>query len=180
MPIDVTDVLLKYSDSTATAGDAHTGSVATSLGKFISTTVIVDATVGNIFPDMTGAENAAENVDFVCIFIHNNHPTLTLQNARVWVSADVAGGATAAIAVDPTATSDIGSTSDQAVTIADKNTAPAGVGPFTEPMDPASALPLGDLGPGQCHAFWVRRVATNSGAMDADGATFRIDGDTSE
>lgn len=179
MAIEVTDVLLKYSNSAATAGNTDAGDVTTTLGGFISTTVIADATVGNIFPAMTGAENAAENVDFTCIFVHNNHPTLTLMNARVWVSADVAGGATAAIAVDPTATSDIGATADQAVTIANKNTVPAGVGPFTEPLDPSSAIVLGDLGPGQCRAFWVRRTATNSGAMSADGATFRVDGDTS-
>lgn len=179
MPIEVTDVLLKYSNSGSTAGDADAGDVTTTLGGFISTTVVPDATVGNIFPAMTGPENAAENADFTCIFVHNNHPTLTLRNARVWVSGDVAGGAVTAIAADPTLASAVDASTDQAVTIADKNTVPAGVGPFTEPTDPSSAVVLGDLGPGQVRAFWVRRTATNSGAMSADGATFRVDGDTS-
>lgn len=179
MPIAVTDILLKYSNSAATAGDASAGSVATTLGGFISTTEIPDATTSNIFPPMTGAENAAENSDYTCIFVHNNHPTLTYRNTRVWVLADVAGGAVTAIAVDPTATSAVDASTDQAVITANKNTAPAGVGPFTEPLDPSAALVIGDLGPGQCHAFWVRRTATNSGAMTADGATFRVDGDTS-
>lgn len=178
MPIAVTDILLKYSDSGATAGDVSAGTVATSLGGFISTTVIPDATMDNIFPDLTGAENAAENVDYSCLFVHNNHPTLTFLNARVWFAADVAGGTTPAMAVDPTAISAVGATVAQAVVATDKNTAPPGVGPFTYPSDPAAALVLGDIGPGQVKAFWVRRVATNSGAMSNDGWTVQVDGDT--
>lgn len=176
MPIADTDVLLKYSDSSATAGDASAGSVATSLGKYISTTVVPDDTDGNVIPDTTGAENAADNVDYCCLFVHNNHPTLTYRNARVWIAADIAGGSLTAIAVDPTAISAVGSTTPQAVSVANKNTAPAGVGPFTSPLTAASALVLGDIGPGQVKAFWVRRTATNSGAVAEDGATFQVDG----
>lgn len=178
MPIADTDVLLKYSISTAAAGNTTAGVVATSLGGFISTTEVPDDTDGNILPDVTGAENAADNVDYTCLFVHNNHPTLTYRNARVWVAADIAGGATTAIAVDPTAISAVGATTDQAVITANKNTAPAGVGPFTEPLSAAAALVLGDIGPGEVKAFWVRRTATNSGAVDPDGATFRVDGDS--
>lgn len=179
MPIEVTDILLKYSNSAATAGNTDAGDVTTTLGGFISTTEVPDASTSNIFPPMTGAENAAENLDYTCIFVHNNHPTLTYRNARVWVSGDVAGGATVSIAVDPTATSALDAATAQAVVATNKNTAPPGVGPFTEPTDPSAALVIGDLGPGDVHAFWVRRTATNSGAMTADGATFRVDGDTS-
>lgn len=178
MPITATDVLVKYSNSSASAGNTTAGTVATSLGGHISTTAIPDATVGNLFPGVTGAENAADNVDYSCIFVHNNHPTSTLLNPRVWVAADVAGGAVVALAVDITAVSDITASSSQAVTIANKNTAPAGVGPFTEPLTAAEALLLSDIGPGKCRAFWIRRTATNSGAMNADGLTIRIDADT--
>ena len=178
MPIRDTDVLLKYSNSSASAGNTDAGSVATSLGGFISTTEVPDGDITNVLPDLTGPENAALNTDYACLFVHNNHATLTYKNARVWISADVAGGAVPAIAADPTMLSDVDAATDQAVTIANKNTVPAGVGPFTEPLTAAEAIPLGDIGPGMCAAFWVRRIATNSGTMGGDGMTLRVDGDS--
>lgn len=41
---------------------------------------------------VTGDENAASDVEYRCIFVHNNHATLTLQGVVVWLSAEVAGG----------------------------------------------------------------------------------------
>lgn len=179
MPIASTDILFKKSVTSGSAGNTTAGGGAgTSLGKYVSTTVIADATLDNLFPDVSGDENAANNVDYQCVFFHNNHATLTLQNAVVWLSADVAGGSNIAIGVDPTAASAVGASAAQALQIADKNTAPAGV-TFSAPTTKAAGLAIGSIGPGQVKAVWVRRTATNSAAQNNDGGTLRIEGDTS-
>lgn len=185
MPIASTDLLYKYSVVSGSAGNTvAAGAAGSYLGKYISTTQIVDATLDNLFPDITGDENAASNVDYQCIFIHNNHATLTLQNAVVWLAAIVAGGANNALSVDPTAASAVGSASVQALTIANKNTAPVstGVSPaalvFTSPTTKSAGLAMGNIGPGQVRGIWVQRSATNSAAQNNDGCTIRVEGDT--
>ncbi len=104
---------------------------------------------------------------------------MTWTGVKVWISAEVAGGASIAIAIDDIAASAIGSTDDQADTIADENTAPgAGVGAFSSPTDKASGLDLGDIAPGYCRAIWIKRTAANTVALDNDGVTIKCEGDT--
>lgn len=178
MPIASTDILFKFSTTAGAAGNTTAGGGAgTSLGKYVSTTQIVDATLDNLFPDITGDENAASNVDYQAIFVHNAHATLTLQNAVAWLSAEVAGGATTAVGVDTTAASAVGSATAQALTIANKNTAPAAVA-FSAPTTKAAGVALGSIGPGQVKAIWVRRTAANTAALNNDGVTIRVEGDT--
>ena len=177
MPIASSDLLWKYSTTAGTAGNQNTGDAAGSLGKYISTTQIPDATLNNLFDDVSGDENAANDVEYRCIFIHNNHASLTLQSPVVWISSEVAGGADIAIAVDDVAASAIGSTSAQADEVANESTAPTGES-FSSPTTKATGLALGDIPAGYCRAIWVRRTATNSGALANDGATIRVEGDT--
>lgn len=178
MPIATTDILQKWSTTAGAAGNANANSTAgTSLGKYIATTQIVDATLNNLFPDVTGDENAASNVDYQCVFVHNNHATLTLQNPVIYISAEVAGGASTAIGVDTTAASALASATAQALTIANKNTAPAGV-TFSAPTTKAAGLALGSIAPGQVKAFWIRRTAANTTAVNNDGVTVTVAGDT--
>lgn len=177
MPIASTDIAYKLSVTTGSAGNSTAGTPAGSLGKYISTTSIVDATADNLFDDISGAENAASDVEYRCFFLHNAHATLTALNAVVYISAQVAGGASVQIGVDPTAASAIGSSSAQAVTVADEQTAPAGVA-FSAPTTAATGLALGDIPAGSCRAVWVKRTAANTGAVDADGATIAWTCDT--
>lgn len=176
MPIVSTDIKWKFSVAAA-AGNTTAGTAATSLGDQISTTEITDATLNNLFDDITGDENAASDVEYRCIFIHNAHATLALQNAVVWLSAEVAGGAAAAISVDTTAASDVASGSTQAKTVADESTAPTSQ-TFTAPTTKGTGLSLGTLNAGQVRAVWVRRTAANSAALNNDGVTLRVEGDT--
>lgn len=181
MPIAASDILIKWSTTAGAAGNANANSTpGTSLGKYIATTQIVDATLNNLFPDVTGDENAASNVDYQCVFIHNNHATLTLQNPVIYMSAEVAGGASAAVAVDSTAASALASATAQALQIANKNTAPAGPLTFSSPTTKAAGLALGNIGPGQVKAFWIRRTAANSTALNNDGVTVTVAGDTAQ
>jgi hypothetical protein len=179
MAIVAGDILYKFSVKTGAAGNSTAGSAAGSLGKYISTTQITDNTLNNLFDDVTGDENAASTVDYRCFFVHNSHASLSWQSVVVWLSAEVAGGASIAIAIDDTAASAIGSASAQADEITNETTAPgAGVGSFSAPTTKGTGLSLGTIPAGQCRAVWVRRTAANTVALNNDGVTLRCEGDT--
>lgn len=177
MAITSTDIVLRYSVVTGAAGDSTAGTAAGSLGKYASTTVVATGANG-LFDDISGAENAASTVDYRCIFVLNNHATLTMLNAVVYLSAEVAGGASVALAVDNIAASAKAASSAQAALIATETTTPSGVGAFSSPTTVATGLALGNLTPGQVRGVWVRRTAANSAALDADGVTIGVGCDT--
>jgi hypothetical protein len=177
MPISAANMKLKFSVTAGAAGNSNAGNAAGSLGKYISTTELVDNTLNNLFDDILGSENAGGVVDYRCIFIHNADGALALQNAVVYLLSEVAGGANIAIGVDPTGPVAIGSASAQAAQIANETTAPAGVS-FSSPTTFGTALSLGTINAGQCRAIWIRRTATNSAALSNDGVTLRIQGDS--
>lgn len=176
MPIAATDIAFHYSTATG-PGNNNPGSASGSLGGFISTTVITSGVLNNLFDDVTGDENAQLDVEYRCFFVINNHASLTLQNAVVWIDTQVAGGADAAIGVDPTGATAKGSATAQAESVPDEDTAPTGV-TFSTPTTKAGALVLGDIPAGSVHAVWVQRTATDSAALANDGATVRVEGDT--
>ena len=179
MAIVAGDILFKLSLKTGAAGNAAAQpDVNESLGKYISTTAITDATLNNLFDDVSGDENAASDVEYRCIFVHNAHATLTWQSVVVWLSAEVAGGANAAIAIDGVAASAIGAAAAQADEVANESTAPTGEA-FSSPTTKATGLSLGNLAAGYCRAVWIRRTAANTAALDNDGVTVKAEGDTS-
>lgn len=180
MAISSSDILLKLSTTAGSAGNSQAQSdVNASLGKYISTTQITDNSLHNLFDVVSGSENAASDVEYRCIFIHNSHATLTYYGAVVYLSSEVSGGASIAIGLDTTASSGVGSSSAQALTIADESTAPTGVS-FSSPTTAGAGLSIGDLAAGSVKAIWVRRTCANTSAKDNDGVTLAFSGDTSE
>jgi hypothetical protein len=103
---------------------------------------------------------------------------LTWQNVVAWLSAEVANGAVATIAIDSIAASAIGSSSAQAALIATEGDAPSGVGSFSGPTSKGAGLSLGSIAAGYCRAIWVKRSAANTAALNNDGVTIRCEGDT--
>lgn len=181
MAIVANDIKLKLSTKSGSAGNSLAqADINLSLGKYISTTEIVSASANNLFDNVTGSENAASGVEYRCIFVHNSHATITLENAVVYLSSQVSGGSALAIAVDDIAASAIGSSSAQAFEASLTTTDPdAGVGAFSAPTSAGTGLSLGNIAPGFCKAVWVRRTAANTVAVDADGGVLVCTGDTS-
>lgn len=183
------DILYKLSAPGATTGNTTSGSSGSSWGNFISTSQVSATTLDNIFPDVTGAQNAANQVDYACIFVHNNTGSgNSMLNAVVWLplNLDVAGGTNVAIAGDTFSASAIGANSQQAVKITAATNAPAGVSGWVSPTNTtptaansyANGIVLGTIAPGNCRAFWIRRTATNSAPVNNDGFTWEVDFDT--
>lgn len=178
MPITSNDILFRLSAPSASAGNVNAqANVNNSLGRFISTTEIDNNTLNNLFDDITGTENAAESEDYRCIFILNNHATLTLYDTKVWISSEVSGGANISIGLDTYGATAKDSGSAQAVVIAAEDDVPEGI-VFSAPTDKTAGLSLGDLAAGECYAIWVKRTATDSLAKNDDGVTIKVEGDT--
>lgn len=172
MPIIGSDIVKRYS-VVAAAGDTTAGTAAGSLGDQVSQTPIPDDAFGNTFPNVTGDEATAGVVKYRCIFVLNDHDTLTLQSATVAVQSQIAGGATVAIGVDPTAASAKGAATAQAVTIANENVAPAGVSFGLGPVA------LGNLAPDQVRGVWIRQTVTaGATGLATDNFVLAIGGDT--
>lgn len=181
MPIVASDIVFRLTTKSGSAGDstaqaAPTNETTGSLGGFTSTSVFA-AGANGIFDDISGAENSASTVDYRAFDVLNNHATLTLTSAVVYLSAEVGGGAGIAIAVDNVGPVSKTSAS-QGASIATGTTAPSGVGAFSSPTTIGAGLALGSIAPGQIRRVWVRRTAANSAAINADGGTFAVTGDT--
>ena len=160
MPILTSEIVYRLS-----GGAAHASANASLGGAKSSTTV-----PAQLFDDVTGAESAAGDTEYRCVYVHNANASLTLQNAVLWITANTTGNR---IAVG-VGTSAINGTEQ---TIADENTAPATV-TFSQPTTKAGGLSLGSIPAGQHRAIWIRRtVAAATGAAN-DTYTWRVEGDT--
>ncbi|MDX1407032.1 MAG: hypothetical protein R3330_02835 [Saprospiraceae bacterium] len=177
MAITATDILFKLSINSGPGDSSAQGDPNDSIGGYMSSTQITDATLHNLFDVITGDENAASTVDYRGFFVHNNHGSLTWQSVVVWLSSEVAGGADAAIALDGTGVVDDNSASQQMERIADEETAPSGES-FSAPTTKGTGLAIGDIPAQDVQGIWVRRTANDTAAQASDGVTIRCEGDT--
>jgi hypothetical protein len=173
------DINFRGSTTAGAAGNSTAyGGVDTGLGKYVTNNNLADATINAMFSDATGAENAASTIHYQCMFIYNANGANAYQSVAAWLSAEVAGGASIALAADSTAASAVGSAGAQALQIANRTTAPAGPLTFTSPTTFASGVALGTIPSGQVKGLWVRRTLANTAALNADGMTISVQGDT--
>ena len=179
MPIVSTDLKIRLSvPSAETGGASEQADPDASLGKWCSTTEVEDATLNNLWDDVSGDENAAEESEYRCIFVHNAHETLTGLNGVVWISAEVANGANCKIGLDTTdASAYDADEAEQALEVEDEDTAPDGVS-FSAPTSKATGLSVGDLTAGYVKGVWVKRTTTNSTALNNDGVTIKYECET--
>jgi hypothetical protein len=144
-----------------------------SLGGAKSSTAITDNTDNNLFDDVSGNEHTAGDTEYRCIYIHNNHGSLTLTSAVVWVQSPTSG-ADDEIAIG-VGTAAVNGTEQ---TVADDSSAPSGVS-FSAPASRAAGLALGDIPAGQHKAVWIRRiVSAGSTPQSADTCQIQAGGDT--
>lgn len=176
--ITAAEILWKYTTTAGAAGNATVNTaVGTFLGKYASSSNWAGGAANDLFADITGAQNAASQVDYAGLAIHNSNTLNPLLNPTAYISAETAGGASVSIGVDPTAASAVGAAPAQLVTIANSTTAPAGV-TFTSPTTSATGVALASIPIGNVKGLWIRRSAANTAALSGDGATVAVTGDT--
>jgi hypothetical protein len=167
MAIAASDIKIRLSVKTGSAGNSSTSSGPASLGKYISTTDVPTNT-NQFFNQVSGTENAGSVTKYRCFFVYNSHATLTLMNAVVWLQGgDPPGGTAVTLAVDPTAASAVGSATAQALEAASETAPGSSVTSlsYSAPSSSTSGLSLGNIGPGQVKAVWMKQAAQNSTAV---------------
>ncbi len=172
MPIISTDIEYRLSGGLANA-DPNA-----SLGGIKSATELVDATLHNLFDVVTGDEGAAGDTEYRCIYVHNAHATITLQNPVVWISQlTPSADDEVDIALDGAGVGN-GSTTGVAEVVADEQTAPVGE-VFTRPVTKGAGLAIADLAPGDSQAIWIRRtVDPGAAAVNNNNAIITVEGET--
>ena len=166
MPIISTDIQYRLS------GGSGNTDVNASLGGVKSSTS-VGTGLHNLFDVVSSAEASSGDTEYRCVYIHNNHGTLTMQSAKIWIvtntpstdtSIEIALGSSAVNGTEQT--------------IANENTAPTGV-TFSTPSSLGTALSIGDIPAGQHKAVWIKRIVNASAsAYNDDQATIRVQCDT--
>lgn len=166
MPIVSTDIQSRLSGGTANTAPAS------SLGGAISNTAIVDATVGNLFPEVNEDQTTSGITLYRCFYIRNGHASLTYKNATVFIQTQTPSPDTSVeIGLG---TSAVNGTEQ---TVANGTTAPTGV-TFSAPADKPSGLVIGDIPAGQHKAVWVKLVVNAGAAAYNDSCVIRVAGGT--
>lgn len=162
MPIQSSDIQYRLS------GGASNADPLASLGGAKSS----NAAGAGIFDSVSGAESAAGDIEYRCIYVHNAHPTLTLTGATAWLPANTPS--TSTLVEVGLGTSAMNATEQ---TVANESTAPSSVS-FVPAATQGAGVSLGDIPAGQSRAIWLRRTVTAGAAAIADSFTLRATGDT--
>lgn len=167
MAIVAAEITFPYS------GGAANGSAAACLGGAISTggAVVDDNVANDLFDDVSSAEQAAGDVEYRGVYVKNTNGTLTLQDARVYITTQAeldVGIAVEAVNVSM-------------ATIANESTAPTSV-TFAHPANYAAGTAINSttgLTTGSFRGLWFRRTITAGAASGTRNTeTFAVEGAT--
>lgn len=167
MAIVAADILFKLS-----GGGANSDPNA-ALGGVISSVNLTDNTLHNLFDVVSGAEAAAGDTEYRCLYIKNNHGSLTWQGVGVYIDTNTPSS-------DTTVTIGLGTSAISATeqTVANENTAPSGV-TFFAAAGSGAALSIGDVAAGATKALWIKRIVTaGAAAYNNDSVVIGALGDT--
>lgn len=183
--ISQNDIVFLLSAPSASGGYSASGAVgnASGSGKFCSTTALGSG-LDNLFTDITGAQNAAQQVDYICLFVLNNTASgNSMLNTVAWIPSTSNNTATGAsihkFALDPAGVTAKGSSTAQAALTTSATSAPSGISSWTSASATNSGgLSVGTVAPGDVFAVWFQRTAVNGAPLNSDGFTLEIDFDT--
>lgn len=168
------DIVFKYSIGTGPGNSVFQGDAYDSVGGWMSNTKIsvylVQGRAFNLFgKDWLEAESR-------CVFVHNTHPSITLQDARCfvnWVTED--DPAQLVLGLDQTGNIPANSASLQAHRLSQRDEEPpAEAVVFASHIEKGKGLRLGDLPPGYARAIWMGRFAMEE---PCGGVNIRVEGD---
>jgi hypothetical protein len=161
--IVTSDIQFLLSAPQASSGYTKAGVPGNSLGLYVSTTQLSQTILNNMFSDLTGAQNAADQVDYTCLFVFNNNADHTMLNPVAWIPTGLLGNqnsATFAIGADATAPSVLGSSPAQAAVISNPTLAPSGVNTWAAASSTsAGGVALPNIPAKYVQAVWIKRTA---------------------
>ena len=167
MPIVSSDIKERLS------GGASNSDPNASLGGAKSSTEVTDNTTHNLWDVVSSAESSAGDTEYRCIYVHNAHGSLTLQNAKVWIQTNTPSSDTSVeIGLG---TSAVNATEQGPVA---EGTGPSGV-TFSTAAGEGNALSIGNIPSGQHKAIWIKRIiSASASAANDDSYVLSYSGDT--
>lgn len=160
MPVITGDFITRLSGGVANA-DANV-----SLGGAKSS-VVGSAAIDGLFDAVSAPEAVAGDIEYRCIYLHNNNGTEPMTNATVHMSGNTPlASTTVEIGVGTAAINGIEQT------VANESTAPTAV-TFSAPSTQGTALALGSIPAGQHKAIWLRRTV-NAGSGSSANDSFNL------
>lgn len=155
MPVAEADIKY-YLSGGASNSDGHA-----SLGGVKSSNE-ASLTLEELFDRIQPSEASAGDTEYRCLYIQNDHGTDTANAVTPFISSNTPSADTT---IDiGLGTSAIDGTEQ---TVADEDTGPVGV-TFGSPGTRPAGTSLGNLGPGQSMALWLRRTVTGSASTFVD------------
>lgn len=156
----------------ATAGYTLPGSQGNSLGLYCSTSQLSTAGGGanNLFTDWSGAQNAADQTDYACVFIYNSNTTNSMLTPYAWLPTSLLGASNQAlfqIAADTTPPSLLTSATAQALAIQSPTQAPSGLTWYNPSSVDTSGALLSTIPAGYVTAVWIKRIANGVAALNS-------------
>lgn len=141
------------------------------LGGEKTETPVPDGALNGLFDAVNSSGAAHGETNYRCIYLYNAHPTITLQDASIYLSLNTPSSSTVlGIGIG---TSVIGGIEQ---TIPTEDSAPIGVF-FDNAINVSQGI--GSIPARSWKALWLRRVVTaGAGASASDGATLVAQGDT--
>ena len=144
-------------------GGASNPDAILSLGGTTSSVLFTDATLQNLFANVTPAEAVAGSIKYRALSFKNTS-AFTAYAAVVYISQETTSGdTTVAIAYDSTGTQ----------SIVNEDTAPTGVS-FTTPVSLGAGISLGDVAAAAVRRIWFRRTVTAGAVQASDSGKVTI------
>lgn len=165
MPIAASDIKFYLS------GGAANSDPNASLGGAISSTELVDNSIGNLFDLTTATEAEAGDTEYRAFFVKNTHATLTYTTPKLYISSNTPSATTA---VTVALADETGSPIE---TIANESVAPVGPA-FVTAVDYSNGISLGSLAPGASKGVWVKWVIDPATQAVDDTCTLTVKGET--
>jgi hypothetical protein len=173
---------LKYFKSLYTvaagAGNGNTHDLeVTSLGGGLSAVEISTGVVHDLFDSVSSAEAIAGRIEHRLIYVTNEHATLTLYDATVFVNLNTSSvDSTLEIGLDPVA----GNGADSVIELADETDSGSALTAVTFTLADgfANGINIGHLAAGEQRAIWLRRTILAGATAGFETTTLAIRGDT--
>lgn len=141
--------------------------VAASLpGSSVTNSITVANRTETIFDDVTKDESYAGVTRYRCLYLKNVSSDAK-KAVKLYIADNTPGADTVSIGLDPAGVN------GTAATIANENTAPAGV-TFTAPTTVGEALSIGDLAANAYYPFWIKELVPAGVTEQTDANTFRL------
>lgn len=120
----------------------------------IDASVSIDPAVNKTFDNISPAQSLAGYTDYRCFYMKNTAAAGTAIDVKMWIKKQPDGDDTLQIALDPAGTN---GTALQLVDEVDSTNVLSGI-TWAAPTTQGTALTIGNLGPGEFRAFWIKRT----------------------